>query len=155
MNTDEIIRHTIKLEGGYNDVAGDKGGETKYGISKRSYPTVDIPNLTEEQAIDIYRRDFIEKVNLHYLTNEKVLAKVFDIGVNMGTSRGIRFLQEIVGAKVDGILGPATANLANAMNGDDLVQALRKKQVLHYAAIIKNDPTQVKFLIGWINRAFA
>jgi lysozyme family protein len=150
-----IIRHTISLEGGSVNNPNDAGGETKFGISKRSYPALDIKNLTEEQAIEIYERDFWKKMNLNLLCSPVVAGKVFDIGVNMGQSTAIRFLQQIVGAGVDGILGAKTAALVNVENEQLIINGLRKKQMLKYAEIVKKNPTQIVFLEGWINRAFA
>ena len=48
----------IGNEGGYVNDPYDKGRETKYGISKKQYPHVDIPSLTLEQARDIYHKDY-------------------------------------------------------------------------------------------------
>ena len=48
------IPRVITNEGGYVNDPDDPGGETKYGISKRSYPALDIKNLTVEQATAIY-----------------------------------------------------------------------------------------------------
>jgi len=155
MNIEEIIRHTIALEGGYVNNPKDSGGETKYGISKRSYPTIVIKNLTIEQAIDIYRHDFWDKINLSLLNNEKVASKVFDIGVNMGTGIPVRFLQQIVKAKEDGILGVDTAELVNNGNPELIVNELRKKQLQRYADIVIRKPEQIEFFKGWINRAFS
>lgn len=155
MNIDEIIRHTISLEGGYVNDPDDAGGETKYGISKRSYPTEDIANLTVERAVEIYKRDFWDKSNLGLLTNEQVARKVFDMGVNMGQGVPIRFLQQIVGEKEDGILGPSTANAVNAENSQKVLDELRKKQLLRYTNIVEKKPEQIKFFKGWINRTFS
>ena len=47
---DEIIDHVLEHEGGYVNDPKDLGGETKYGITKRFYPDVDIKNLTKEDA---------------------------------------------------------------------------------------------------------
>ena len=58
---DEIIEVVLHHEGGYVNDPKDPGGETNYGISKRAYPDVDIKNLTEDGAKDIYRRDYWEK----------------------------------------------------------------------------------------------
>ena len=155
MNTDEIIRKTIALEGGYVFDSADLGGETKFGISKRSYPTEDILNLTIERATEIYKRDFFDKVNLGLLTNENVVAKVFDVGVNMGTGIAIRFLQQIIGEKEDGLLGVMTATAVNNENPIYIVNELRRKQMLRYADIVLRKPEQIKFFKGWINRAFS
>jgi lysozyme family protein len=38
---DFVLAH----EGGYANHTLDRGGETKFGISKHSYPNLDIPNL--------------------------------------------------------------------------------------------------------------
>ena len=50
----EIVNHTLEEEGGYVNDPTDKGGETNYGISKRAYPKLNIFELTEDDAIDIY-----------------------------------------------------------------------------------------------------
>lgn len=56
--TDERFEHAVSFvlahEGGYSDDPDDDGGETKFGISKRSYPHVDVDALTIEQAKVIY-----------------------------------------------------------------------------------------------------
>lgn len=54
----KAISFVLAHEGGYVDDPRDSGGETNWGISKRSYPNVDIKNLTRNQAIGIYERDF-------------------------------------------------------------------------------------------------
>lgn len=155
MNVDKIIQQTITLEGGYVNDPLDAGGETKFGISKRSYPTVDIKNLTLEQATEIYKRDFWDRSNIGLLTSEVIAGKVFDIGVNMGQSTPIRFLQQIVGVKEDGILGQQTANAVNAENETFILNELRKKQIMRYADIVTKRPEQIQFFKGWINRALA
>jgi len=54
----EIIEVILEHEGGYVDDPHDRGGETKYGITKRFYPNVDIKNLRNEQAKIIYHQDY-------------------------------------------------------------------------------------------------
>lgn len=49
---------TVGLEGSYSNDPSDPGGETKYGISKRYHPTLDIKNLTLEQAEAIYLKEY-------------------------------------------------------------------------------------------------
>jgi len=155
MNVNEIIWNTISLEGGYVNDPTDAGGETKFGISKRSYPSVDIKNLTPEQAIEIYKKDYWDNVNIGLLSNEKVASKVFDIGVNMGSGVAIRFLQQIAGVKEDGILGKDTAFAINTRPAEYVIDELCRRQLLRYADIVIKKPEQIKFLKGWINRAFA
>ena len=51
------FKEIIGVEGGYVNNPNDKGGETKYGISKRAYPNLDIKNLTLKKAEEIYYND--------------------------------------------------------------------------------------------------
>ena len=46
----------MEIEGGFVDHKNDPGKATKYGISSRSHPDVDIVNLTEDGAKAIYKR---------------------------------------------------------------------------------------------------
>ena len=58
MTFDILVKKVLKHEGGYVNDPSDPGGETKYGISKRAFPDLDIKNLTEEQAILIYYDEY-------------------------------------------------------------------------------------------------
>lgn len=75
----------IGEEGGYSNDPADPGGETKYGISKREYPNLDIAQLTLEQAQDIYQRDYWSPLNCDSHGWEMALV-LFDCGVNQGVS---------------------------------------------------------------------
>jgi lysozyme family protein len=87
------LAFVFRWEGGYVDDPRDPGGETKYGISKRSYPDVDIKNLTREKAAEIYKRDYWAKVGGDSLPFPfDVLA--FDSAVNCGPGRALKWLGE-------------------------------------------------------------
>ena len=104
---DKAFAIVIGEEGGYVNDPNDPGGETKYGISKRAYPTVDIANLTIDTAKAIYQRDYWTKVRADELPG-CVAAMVFDSAVNNGVGRAIRLLQMAVGVIADGEFGQGT-----------------------------------------------
>lgn len=72
-------------EGGYSADPLDPGGETKYGITKREYPNLDIAQLTLAQAQAIYQRDYWTVLNCDSHPWEMALV-LFDCGVNQGVS---------------------------------------------------------------------
>lgn len=94
-------------EGGYANDPRDPGGETNFGISKRSYPAENIRAMTKERAQSIYKRDYWDKIKGDQLPSG-VDVVVFDAAVNSGVSRASKWLQEIVGVKQDGVIGPDT-----------------------------------------------
>lgn len=73
----------VGIEAGYVNDPQDPGGETKYGITKRQYPDLDIKGLTLEQAKSIYLRDYWNTHQLDTLENGKALL-VFDCAINGG-----------------------------------------------------------------------
>ena len=85
----QVLNH----EGGYVNDPQDPGGETKFGISKRAYPNVDIKNLTRKQAIKIYYDDYWIKTGVVFLP-KKLRQIYFDMTINMGRSRATKILQE-------------------------------------------------------------
>ena len=87
---DRAILHTLELEGGYVDHPDDPGGETNFGISKRSYPHLDIRNLTREQAIQIYVRDYWDQIPADLPDGLRWMA--FDSAVNHGVERALGWL---------------------------------------------------------------
>ena len=151
---DEEIRYTINThEGGYNNVPGDAGGETKFGISKAQYPNIDIEHLTLDEAVKIYERDYWAPLLLDQITNVKVRWKIFDIAVNRGTVRAAMMVQGIVGVQQDGHFGPMTIAAINKMAPQDLVYKLSFAMIDHYVNRALKVPDQTKFLRGWVDRA--
>ena len=94
-------------EGGHTLGKGDPGGETKFGISRRAYPNLDIKNLTIEQAADIYIRDYLAPLKADKLP-DSVIFQLLDFAINSGVDRAVVCLQRAVGAVEDGRMGPAT-----------------------------------------------
>lgn len=104
-------------EGGLVNNSRDPGGLTKYGISKRSYPELNIAALTRETAAAIYRRDYWTPLHGDELPADLTLV-LFDCAVNQGTTTAVKLLQEALNLKPDGVLGPITrACAARAMPG--------------------------------------
>ncbi len=86
---DLILRFIIKYnEGGYVNDARDYGGETKYGIAKRFHPDVDIKNLTVDQAIEIYKKDYYKL--LPPITDLQMLYQVLDMAINAGVKNALK-----------------------------------------------------------------
>lgn len=149
MKFDDAIEIILKFEGGYVNDPQDPGGETKYGISKRAYPNLDIKNLTMDEAKDVYFVNYWKKMHCDKLSDGINLA-VFDCSVNQGTSRATLFLQKLAGTKQDGIIGPKTLAAVNKKDQKHfLVNYLTERQ-LHYVSLSKFD----RFGRGWTRRIF-
>jgi len=151
------VERTLGFEGGYANDADDPGGETNFGISRRSYPDVDIRGLTREGAIAIYRRDFWDKPGFGRIESPAVAAKVFDMAVNMGAARAVRLLQQSSNdtrgrlVAVDGVCGAHTVEAVNARRDPGwLVDRLRLLAAAHYLALGKP-----RYLAGWLTRALS
>lgn len=111
MNFDKAFELVVGVEGGYVNDPRDPGGETKYGISKRSYPNFDIQRLTIDKAKDIYLNDYWKVCKCDSLP-WPLSAFVFDSAVNQGTDPAIRMLQRALDVKDDGIIGKITLGVA-------------------------------------------
>lgn len=120
MTFDDAFAKLIGHEGGYVNDKRDPGGETKFGISKRAYPDVNIASLTIEQAKVIYKRDYWDRARCDELP-PVVSFQVFDTAVNSGIGQSIRFLQRAVGVADDGQVGPLTVNAVRRLNPEAVV----------------------------------
>ena len=149
----EIIEKVLHHEGGYVNDPKDLGGETKYGITKRFYPDVDIKNLTIEQAKEIYKKDYWDRNRVESLP-QNLWHIYFDMCVNMGKRTAVKVLQRAAVNKgkdieVDGGLGPMTIG---ALKGVEL-DRVRAFRVKYYVDLITARPEQEKFYLGWFRRA--
>lgn len=140
----------IGHEGGYVSNAADPGGETKYGISKRSYPQVNIANLSEDDARQIYKRDFWDKLELDNC--DPALALIaFDAACNNGVSAATKWLQAAVGVTADGVIGPATRAAIAKANVQAAITNLHGARIDMMAKL----PTWSTFGGGWSKRLAA
>lgn len=157
---DRAFAEVIGLEGGYVHDPDDYGGETKYGISKRSYPELNIKAMTLEEAASIYLRDYWGRMRLPEVENYDIAAELFEQGVNMGTATAITNLQKSLNivdgpVTVDGVIGPETLAAVNDLapeQKDALLKCLNGFQFNHYLDIVENNPSQKRFLVGWLKR---
>ena len=150
---EEIIEQVLEHEGGYVNDPKDLGGETKYGITKRFYPGVNIKELTKEKAKQIYKDDYWDKNRVESLPQE-LWHIFFDMCVNMGRRTAVKILQRAANSKgrnidVDGGMGPATLK---ALKGVE-TERVRAYRVKYYSDLITKKPEQEKFYYGWYKRA--
>jgi lysozyme family protein len=143
------IQKTLLWEGGYVNNPADPGGETKFGISKRSYPNVDIANLTVEDAIAIYRRDFW---NYDGIVDQDVADKIFDLGVNVGKFHAVSITQLAAGVTTDGRYGPNTERAINAHPSGSFLPTIRIAAENYHKEIVVSHPQDAEFLSGWLKR---
>ena len=163
---DFVFRHECAYAPGhYNelayviseDVPGDSGGLTKFGIDASSHPGLDIENLTRDQASQIYRDGEWARCRCDALPG-KIDTAVFDCAVNNGIAvSGILLQRALIQCRmavvVDGEIGQATERAALACpNPTDLktrLLALRRKR---YSDLVLHNPRLARFLKGWLAR---
>lgn len=148
MNFYEAFDRLISNEGGYVNNPADPGGETKFGISKRSYPEVDIKNLTRNQAREIYQRDFWQRGEMDQFDGA-IAFQVFDAAVNHGIETAIRLLQRAVDVAEDGHIGPVTVAAIHARSITDVLMLFLAHRIKFWAKL----STWQSFGRGWAIRA--
>jgi lysozyme family protein len=147
MNFDVAFDRLIGHEGGFVDDPKDPGGETKFGISKRAYPKLDIRNLTIDQARAIYRTDYWNRVMADQYDGA-IGFQLFDIGVNSGIGTAARLLQRAVGATEDGVVGAQTVAKVRAMPVAKVLMRLNAERLEYLTNIGGWGP----FSRGWARR---
>jgi lysozyme family protein len=146
----EFSRAILKVlanEGNYSSDPNDRGGATKFGISQKSFPDLDIKNLSIDQAKQIYHQCYWEKICGDQIENQLLADKILDLAVNLGISRITKMIQKIVGTKIDGHMGPATIQAINAHDPVKLLTEIRKAAIIYYKSL-----NQPKFIRGWTLR---
>lgn len=155
----KAFNYVLKNEGGYVNNSADPGGETKYGISQRSYPNLNIRQLSLKDAEKIYFCDYWLKGKFEQIPDENVATQLFDLSVNLGIRATTIVLQRAlrsVGINVveDGLLGSQTLSGVIFSQPSNLLAAIKSEAAGYYRLIAAKNPQQQKFLQGWLNRAY-
>lgn len=171
---DALLEELIAREGGYVDNPADRGGATNFGITegvaRANGFAGDMRQLPRETASSIYRRIYWSrpKFDLVAVRAPLVAAELFDTGVNMGPAVAATFLQRMLTAlnrcgsdyadlRPDGRIGPATLGALDKFLGlrgpageTALLHALDALQGERYVRLAERNPSQEKFLYGWL-----
>lgn len=154
-NFQRALKLVLKHEGGYVDHPQDPGGATNKGVTiatfrryvKADATKADLRNITDEQVAAVYYKHYWAAVLAHRLPSGVDYA-VFDFAVNSGPARAVKYLQAVVGAKIDGRVGPETIKAVEAMWAADIVNRLCDRRM----AFLRNLKTWGTFGKGWTRR---
>lgn len=147
----QIFDRLIGHEGGYVNDPQDPGGETNWGITKRTAMangyTGNMKTMTRQQAYEIYRRAFWLRYNCEQMP-DAVAYQFFDAAVNHGFGNASRMLQRAVGVLDDGIIGKYSLEAINSNPISDTLMVLNGERLNFYTRLKNFD----RFGKGWVNR---
>ncbi len=137
------------------NVPGDSGGQTKWGIDAASHPGVSITALTKDDAVAIYWQEWL--VHRLDLLPDKIAVASFDVWVNGG--RAVEWLQTALNEigqldpplAVDGHLGPLSYAAVASCNVVSVVKYFLRERDDRFELLAQN-PARAKFLAGWEQR---
>ena len=163
------INHILKWEGGLSDHPADAGGITNRGITLptlsrwlgREATREDMLDLDEETTRAIYGKFFIDDMPYDKLSDPWTFRYIVDMGV-LHTQHSLACIVQKACApfaKIDGHFGPQTFGAVEKLSmtegtHEEWKTKLRQQRVLHYARRVAEQPSQVAFLEGWVNRAY-
>ena len=157
----------IRDEGGYvlHEVEGDRGGMTYAGIARKMNPDwggweyldrKDTP--PSEMVRQFYREGYWTPIRGDELP-QRVAESIFNFAVNTSAPKrpavAIKLAQIVVGSTPDGVLGDKTFRALREMDEEKFVLAYALTKIARYRDIVTRDRSQMKFMLGWINRTLA
>lgn len=152
---DASLAAVLRSEGGYVNDPRDPGGATNKGVTQAVYndyrqklgsPTRTVKQITPSEIAAIYKNRYWDAVRGDELPAGVDYA-VFDLAVNSGVSRAVRFLQDVCCVNADGNIGPVTIAAASH-NPKHIVEALMDKRL----NFLRSLGTFSHFGKGWTNR---
>lgn len=154
-NFDQCFKWLLENEGGYCNDAHDPGGMTCWGVTHIDWaswigrePTEsEMRALTHDDVKPLYKKKYWDAMRCDDLPSGVDYA-VFDYGVNSGIGRSARILQKIVGAGVDGAIGPQTLAAVKEHDAKTLVDELCNER----EAFLHGLSTFAVFGKGWTRR---
>lgn len=154
-NFDRAADFVLEQEGGYVFDPSDPGGETKYGISRRSHPDIeDIKELTIEDAKKIYKEEYWDPIRGDELPYPAALA-FFDFAINSGVRSATLCIQGVLGVRQDGRIGRVTMAALSEFPNTHVAQKICKSRAEFVIRLNNVRPGMTKFLVGWLKRIIA
>ena len=155
-NFDAALQHVLEDEGGFSNHPKDPGGATMKGVTLDTYRSYkknqhltaeDLKKITNEELRDIYYRRYWNAVKGDDLPSG-VDYCVFDCAVNSGPGRATKLLQEVIGVKSDGVIGPITLAAIKSADPVELIHKYTDKRIQFWRSLL----TFETFGKGWVAR---
>ena len=156
MSFKECLDLVLQSEGGWTGskgLAGDPGGETNLGVTKRvweeyvGHPVESLKKLTKEEVAPLYELKYWRPCYGEVLPRGLDYV-VFSMGVNAGPGRSVKLLQQSIGCVPDGVIGPRTRELISSSNSATLIAKFSETRREYYRSL-KSFPIFGK---GWLAR---
>lgn len=157
---DRAFDFVLANEGGFSNDPVDRGGATNWGITqadlsrwRKKLVTIDeVRALKKDEAKAIYREFYWDKLRLDEVDDKALAIAVFDQAVNRGAVTAAKHLQSVLGVQADGKIGPQTIEALEKRNPRTVLYDFVKAAQISYSRIVQGNPSQSRFLVGWINR---
>ena len=163
-DVDLLAPKIFAWEGGFVDDPDDRGGATNMGVTLATWQKVgydingdgvidveDIKLLTLADATIVLKKFYWDRWRADDIDSQEV-ANILVDWVWASGKWGIVIPQRLLGVTADGIVGPVTIGKVNATDPVAFLQQVYDARVDFIENIIKNDPSQVRFQKGWLNR---
>ena len=157
---EKLIPTVLKWEGGFVNHPSDPGGATNSGVTLSTFRSVygkektvqDLKNMTRKQWEYIFKTRFWDRWKADDIYNQAIANLLVDWLWASGIY-GIKYPQEVLRVKTDGIVGLKTLAAINYYpNKKELFEKLWNRRKKHFEDIVRNRPQSKVFLKGWLRR---
>ena len=149
----------------FTDDPNDAGGATCYGVTFNEFKKFNFDNdhdgkitvndlklITEDQYEHILKVDYWDEFKGDLIHNQSVCNICVDFLYNAGTYAKI-LAQKILNLEQDGDIGPISIAAINNANQKDFFNKYKQGRIDYYINLVKEKPSDQKYLHGWLNRA--
>jgi len=160
-NFKAAFTNTMLNEGGYKltNIPGDRGGMTYAGISRKMWPNwggwvyIDADTTPPNDLVEaFYKQAFWDPLMLDHVSASVVSSNIYDFAVNAGGKTAAKLAQVAARTTPDGVMGQKTLTAINTMSTEMFILRFSLAKIARYRDIVAKDRSQIKFLMGWLNR---
>jgi len=154
-NWDDCFAMVLKHEGGFVNHPKDPGGMTNLGVTRanwqaylnRDVTEAEMRALTPDTVKPFYKAMYWDKIKGDQLPSGVDYA-AYDLAVNSGVGRAAKYLQEIAGVTVDGMIGPKSLEAIQSCDAKETADAICDMRM----DFLKKLSTFDTFGRGWTDR---